>query len=304
MEDSDDETGIRIGPYLNCKPVSDGVTSQVYRSGDHALKVIVAYHNMEPHNPQREAKILKTLRQPCIPLTEVFRDQEQQFVLVFPFMPYTLADLLEKGPISRDQVRSIFTDTLMALKDIHAQGIIHRDIKPSAILLSSPTGPAFLSDFGTAWHPEFSAHSEPVTDKILDIGTGPYRAPEVLFGDKAYGPAVDMWGFGVMLIEAIRDPPTPIFESRPVHEDGNQLGLILSIFKTLGTPTPETWPEAKDFKVSPFELWTVFPQRPWDVILPDVDPDFRDFVASLVRYDGARATAEQALYTSVLTHVE
>ncbi|CAM1503220.1 Fc.00g079960.m01.CDS01 [Cosmosporella sp. VM-42] len=288
-----EETGVRIGSYLNCRPIADGVTSQVYRSGDHALKVIVAFQNMEPHNPQREVKILKTLRQPCIPLTEVFRDQEQQLVLVFPFMPYTLADLLDKGPISKDQIRSIFTDALMALKDIHAQGIIHRDIKPSAMLLSSPTGPAFLSDFGTAWHPEFSVHSEPASDKILDIGTGPYRAPEVLFGDKAYGPAVDMWGLGVTLSEAIQDPPRPVFESRPVHEDGNQLGLILSIFKTLGTPTPETWPEAKGFRISPFELWTVFPQQPWDAILPNVDPNFKDLVASLVRYDGARATADQ-----------
>ncbi|KAM5345083.1 hypothetical protein ACJ41O_010945 [Fusarium nematophilum] len=287
--------GVRIGSHQNCVPVSDGITSEVYRSGDKALKVIVAYQNIEPHNPQREAKILKTLRPPCIPLLDTFRDQEQQFVLVFPFMPYTLADILDQGPLPLDSVRSIFRDTLRALKDIHDQGIIHRDMKPSAILLASPTGPAYLSDFGTAWHPELSAHSEPPNDKILDIGTGPYRAIEVLFGNKSYGPEVDMWGLGVMLSEAIRDPPCPIFESRAVHEDGNQLGLILSVFKTIGTPTPETWPQAKEFKISPFELWTVFRSRPWDVVLPDVDPDFRELVAAMVRYDSQRATAEQAL---------
>ncbi|KAF4980036.1 hypothetical protein FZEAL_3898 [Fusarium zealandicum] len=290
----DQDSGLRIGSYNNCRPVSDGVTSEVYRSGDKALKVIVAYQNIEPHNPQREARILKTLRLPCIPLLDTFRDHEQQFVLVFPFMPFTLADLLSKGPLPLDSVCAIFRDTLQALKDIHAEGIIHRDIKPSAILLASPTGPAYLSDFGTAWHPEFSARSEPSDDKILDIGTGPYRAIDVLFGNKSYGSEVDMWGVGVMLSEAVRDPPTPIFESRAVHEDGNQLGLILSIFKTIGTPTPETWPEAKELKVSPFQLWTVFPSPPWDVILPDVDSDSRDLVASLLRYDGQRATAEQA----------
>lgn len=214
-------------------------------------------------------------------------------MLVFPFMPMTLADLLEKGPLSLDQVRSITLDILLALKDIHAQGIIHRDIKPSAVLLSSPTGPAHLSDFGTAWHPELSVHSEPPDDKILDIGTGPYRAPDVLFGDKSYGPGVDMWSLGVLLTEAISNPPKPIFESRPAHEDGSQLGLILSIFKTLGTPTPKTWPEAQNFRISLFELWTVFPERPWEVILPDVDLGFRRLVAALVRYDGQRATAEQ-----------
>ncbi|KAJ4320207.1 mitogen-activated protein kinase [Fusarium piperis] len=291
----EEESGVRIGPYRNCHPISEGVTSEVYRSGDKALKVIVAYQNIEPHNPQREAKILKTLRSPCIELLDTFRDQEQQFVLVFPFMPYTLTDLLDKGPIPMDAARSIFRDVLQGLEDIHAQGIIHRDIKPSAILLASPTGPAYLSDFGTAWHPEFSVQSEPHDDKILDIGTGPYRAIDVLFGNKSYGPEVDMWGMGVMISEAIRDPPKPIFESRAVHEDGNQLGLILSIFKTIGTPTPETWPEAKEFKISPFQLWTVFPSRSWDAILPDVDAEFRELVASLVRYDSQRLSAGQAL---------
>lgn len=207
-------------------------------------------------------------------------------------MPFTLASLLEQGPLSHQQVKSIFSDTLKALASIHSQGIIHRDIKPSAILLSSPTGQAHLSDFGTAWHPEFSANSEPPANKVLDIGTGPYRAPETLFVDKAYGTGVDMWAFGVMLAEAISNPPKPPFESRAAHEDGNQLGLILSVFKTLGTPTPETWPEAKDFKVTPFELWTVFPQRRWDVILPTVDAEFRQAVAAVVTYAG-RSTAQE-----------
>ena len=206
-------------------------------------------------------------------------------------MPYTLDGLLDSGPLPADRARTIFADVLSALGQIHAQGIVHRDVKPSAVLLASPSGPAYLADFGTAWHPEFSAEAR--DDKVLDIGTGPYRAPEVLFADKEYGPPVDMWGFGVMLSEALRDPPLPVFESRPASEDGSQLGLILSIFKTLGTPTPETWPEAREFKVEPFELWTVFPQKQWPEILPSVDDEWRELVAALLRYDGTRATAEQ-----------
>ncbi|RCI09877.1 hypothetical protein L249_3860 [Ophiocordyceps polyrhachis-furcata BCC 54312] len=284
---------IRIGPYNDCVFVAEGVTSRVYRSGDYALKVIVAHAPLEPHSPQREVKILQRLHPPCIPLLDVFRDQEQRLVLKFPLMPMTLAGLLAAGQPSSTQLRAIFTDTLRALEAIHADGIVHRDLKPSAILLASPAGPAFLSDFGTAWHPSLSPPSEPANAKILDIGTGAYRAPEVLFAHRGYGPPVDMWGMGVMLAEALRSPPCPPFESRSVDEDGNQLGLILSIFKTLGTPTPETWPEARDFVVSPFELWTVFPPRSWPEILPDVDALFRDLVAALVRYDGHRASATE-----------
>ncbi|RDA83675.1 hypothetical protein CP532_0050 [Ophiocordyceps camponoti-leonardi (nom. inval.)] len=294
---------IRIGSYNDCIFIAEGVTSQVYRSGDYALKVIIAHAPLEPHSPQREVKILQRLRPPCITLLDVFRDQEQRLVLRFPFVPMTLAGLLAAGTPSSSQLRVIFTEILRALEAIHADDIIHRDLKPSAVLLASPAGPAFLSDFGTAWHPSLSPPAEPANAKILDIGTGAYRAPEVLFAYRGYGPPVDMWGLGVMLAEALHSPPCPPFESRSVDEDGNQLGLILSIFKTLGTPTPETWPEALDFVVSPFELWTVFPQRSWPEILPDVDPLFRDLVAALVRYDGHRASATEALGFQCLVEI-
>lgn len=210
-------------------------------------------------------------------------------VLAFPYMSLTLADLPAKNPTGA-QIRAVFKDVFRGLENLHSQGIIHRDIKPSAILLPSPSGPAVLSDFGTAWHPSLSTSTEPADSKVLDIGTSIYRAPEVLFGNKVYGSGVDMWAAGVMLAECLGKE---IFDSRPTNEDGNQLGLILSIFKTLGTPNEETWPEAKEFKVKPFELWTVFEGKKWEDILPDIDPDFRELVAALVRYDKKRATAEQ-----------
>ncbi|KAI1379453.1 kinase-like protein [Hypoxylon crocopeplum] len=288
--------GITIGPYRNCHYVAGGVTAEVYRSGVVALKVIVETRNMEPHNPQREAKILKLLKKPCIPLLETFRDQEQRFTLAFPFMPMSLESLIEQGPIPRSRIQNLFKDVFSALDYIHQQGIIHRDVKPSAILLESADGPAYLSDFGTAWHPQLSVSSEPVQDKILDIGTGPYRSPEALFGDKSYGTSVDMWGAGVMLTECCRDPPRPLFESRAAHEDGNQLGLILSIFKTIGSPTRESWPEAASFKTPPFDMYQAFEGQTWNGLLPDVDEDFRELITALVVYNtNNRATASQAL---------
>lgn len=290
---ADEASGERIGPYRNCLYIASGVTAEVYRCRDRALKVVTETHNMEPHDPFREAKILAQLEKPCIPLLETFRDHEQRFTLVFPYMPLTLSALLEGGSMTSAQIRVIFTDLFQALKHIHGQGIIHRDIKPQAILLASPNGPAFLSDFGTAWHPELSPCSEPADAKILDIGTGAYRAPEVLFGNKSYGPAVDMWGAGCMLAECARRPPKTLFESRAVHEDGNQLGLILSIFKTIGTPTRETWPEAQSFKTPPFDFYQIFEGRPWEEVLAGMDEGWADMVKKMVRYDSARMTAAQ-----------
>ncbi|KAG8167221.1 hypothetical protein KVR01_002910 [Diaporthe batatas] len=294
-DDAGEEGGQRIGPYLNCQYVASGVTAEVYRYKNRALKVITETHGVEPHNPSREAKILAQLKRPCIPLLETFRDHEDRFTLVFPFMPLTLSTLLERGPPTNAQVRTIFMDVFRALADIHKEGIVHRDVKPQAILLESPDGPAYLSDFGTAWHPELSAATEPASAKILDIGTGPYRAPEVLFGDKSYGPPVDLWAAGCMLAECVRTPPKPLFESRAAHEDGNQLGLILSIFKTIGTPTRETWPEAASYRTPPFDIYRVFEGQSWEGILTGVEAGLRDMIASLVRYDSKRMTADQAL---------
>ncbi|KAI8628237.1 serine/threonine-protein kinase csk1 [Xylariaceae sp. FL1651] len=287
---------VTLGSYRDCHHIADGVTAEVYRCKSVALKVIVETRNIEPHNPFREAKILRLLKKPCIPLLETFRDQEQRFVLVFPYMPLSLDNLIAHGPMPRSRILSHFKDLLAALQFLHCQGIIHRDVKPSAVLLESADGPAFLSDFGTAWHPELSAYTEPADQKILDIGTGAYRAPETLFGDKSYGPAVDMWAVGAMLAECCRTPPKPLFESRPAHEDGNQLGLILSIFKTIGSPTQDSWPEAVHFKTPPFEMYQSFAGQSWDEILSGIDDDFRELIASLVRYSSKdRASASQVL---------
>ncbi|KAL3965538.1 hypothetical protein ACCO45_002542 [Purpureocillium lilacinum] len=295
---ANDRGGTRIGPYTNCTPIAEGVTSQVFRSGSNALKVITTHRNIEPHNPRREAKILSSLSDcpEVITLLDVFHDQAQFMVLRFPYMPLTLAAVIDQGGTSRGgsapskglsqrQLGVIFRDVLLALSHIHPMGIIHRDIKPSAILLASPTGPGRLSDFGTAWHPSLSAAVEPRTTR----------------SSTSVRDRVDMWSLGVALAEAATGAPP--FESRPASEDGSQLGLILSVFKTLGTPTPETWPEAQSFKVSPFQLWTVFPQRPWTEIMPGVNDDTRAAVAAMVRFDKERVAAAQALELPLFANI-
>ncbi|EFX05375.1 cell division protein kinase [Grosmannia clavigera kw1407] len=293
----DDENDLQIGSYTQCCYISSGVTADVFRSGTRALKVITETRDMQPHDHVREAKILGLVCRQCIPLLETFHDQEQRFVLVFPYMPLSLDAVLARTDelLSLQRLCSYFVDIFGALAHIHGLGIIHRDVKPSAFMMASPDGPVLLSDFGTAWHPALSQAVEPADGKVLDIGTGPYRAPEALFGNQAYGPSVDMWAAGAMLAESARRPPSTLFTSRPAHEDGSQLGLILSIFKTIGTPTAETWPEAASFKTPPFEMYRVFEPPSWEDILPEVNPHIRALVARLIKYDSTRATAEQAL---------
>jgi serine/threonine protein kinase len=228
-------------------------------------------------------------------------------------MPLTLAQVLDQAqsPLPYPLTRQIFTSLFRALAHLHRQGIIHRDVKPSAILLSSTSAATinttantpvsenlqlYLSDFGTAYHPTLNPTSGDETDshKVLDVGTGPYRAPECLFGNRAYTYAVDLWAGGCVLAECVARPrPKPLFDSPPAYEDGNQLGLILSIFQTIGSPTPDTWPEAKGFRTPPFDMYRVFEGKGgWEVVLPGVKAEWRDLVAGLVRYEsGERVKA-------------
>ena len=101
-----------------------------------------------------------------------------------------------------------------------------------------------------------------------------------------------MWAAGTMLAECLRKPTQSLFESRDTVEDGNQLGLILSIFKTIGTPTKELWPEATAFSTPPFAWYQDFPGRAWEELLSNVDQKGRDLVKCLVCYEsGKRLTA-------------
>ncbi|CCU74277.1 cell division protein kinase [Blumeria hordei DH14] len=293
VETEPDSPGIDIGNYQGCHHISSGLCSDVYRCNAVALKVILQLHNVEPHNPELEVKILSSLNHPSIiKLNTVFRDPSNRLILVFPYQAFTLATFLAAGPLPPGSIARWFCDIFSALKYLHAQGIIHRDIKPSNVLIASDTAPALLSDFGTAWHPAFSASFESPTSKCLEVGTTSYRAPETLFGHRGYSTPLDLWATGAMLAECLRNPPKCLFDSRNTTETGNQLGLILSMFQTLGTPTRETWPEASTFNTPPFDWYKEFPAKDWKTILVNVEESGIDLVRRLLVWEsGKRLTA-------------
>lgn len=239
------EHGAQIGRYANSQHLQDGIYSEIFKSADPetgqavALKVTVPSMMNAPHDSKKEARILAAAKGPnIVVLLETFQQAGDRFVLVFPFFPHDLDVLLDKDQLPATARKTILNDLFSGLAHLHSQGMIHRDIKPSNILLSSPTGPAYIADFGIAWSPSDPA-SEPKDQKILDVGTTSYRPPELLFGNTAYGTKLDMWAAGCVAAQVLCLGRRTLFDAGDL---GSELALIRSIFMSLGTPDLDVWP--------------------------------------------------------------
>jgi len=250
-DEDDDEVFNPDGPTFatySCATFhKDGQMSTIFKAKPNnqasarviALKVTNPTTMIAPHNSEREARILvEASHESVVQLLEAFWQPGGRYVLVFPFLRQDLENLLRAGVLTKKQSWLVFEALFNALNHVHSKGIIHRDVKPSNILLRSMDGPAYLTDFGIAWSPT-DKESEPAASKLTDVGTTCYRPPELLFGCRCYDESLDMWAAGCVVAEMVKDGHHPVFDAGPL---GSELGLIKSMFTTLGTPTNGTWP--------------------------------------------------------------
>ena len=266
-----------------------------------AIKATSPSSETPPHDSKREARILSSLSHAnVIKLLDNSRlPNSNTLLLVYPFQLLTLENLLDATKTKVQQ--GILYDIFSALAYIHSSNLIHRDIKPANILLSSHSGPARLCDFGIAWLPGDPA-SEPADSKITDVGTTCYRAPELLFGRRDYGEAIDLWAAGCVSAEVFvhnhksRQENWTLFTAGAL---GSELALIKSIFETLGTPNARSWPESQHLPDWGKMTFAEFLPRSWEEILPNVEEGERDLVDKLVKYEsGHRLKAAQVRHVS------
>jgi serine/threonine protein kinase len=109
----------------------------------------------------------------------------------------SLAARLSGGPISAAEAVPLVALVADALTHVHLRGVVHRDVKPSNILLDRQ-GLPYLSDFGIALLSGLSR----VTSVDEIIGTPAYLAPEQVYGGQL-GPAVDIYALGLVLLECL-----------------------------------------------------------------------------------------------------
>ena len=151
----------------------------------------------------REAEVSAHLKhEHILPLFEFGEDQGRLF-LVTPFIEGgTLAHHLKSGPLSLVEAHHLFVALVQAVAYIHRRGVIHRDLKPTNILLDEQDGQLYvrLIDFGIA-SVQGSSASPPLTTAGNELGTIAYMAPERLSGIAA--PSNDIFSLGVILYQML-----------------------------------------------------------------------------------------------------
>ncbi|XP_062230146.1 probable serine/threonine-protein kinase At1g54610 isoform X2 [Phragmites australis] len=203
--------------------------------------------------------------------------------LVFEYMDHDLTGLAacasaSGGRLSLPQVKCYMKQLLSGIEHCHNNGVLHRDIKSSNLLVSND-GVLKIADFGlaTSYDPD---NMRPMTSQVITLW---YRPPELLLGATHYGVGVDLWSVGCILAELLLGEP--IFPGRTEVEQ------LHKIFKLCGTPSEYYWKKMK------------FPQptfKPYERCIAekfkDVPPATLSLLETLLSIDpDMRGTATDAL---------
>lgn len=204
---------MEVGGYNVTETLGEGSSAVVYRATDGstevAVKVLRAPDRQAQSRFAREARLTQAIEsRHVVRVLAVGPDY-----LVMPLYPTTLAQLIRgAGQMSVGRTSSLAAQIGQGLDALHAQLVLHRDVKPSNVLIESD-GTAALADFGLAR----GADSTQLTVDGQLLGTAHYLAPELIEGHPA-SVSSDVYAFGCLLHECLTG--TPPFSGRADAEIG------------------------------------------------------------------------------------
>ncbi len=212
--------------YVLGDPLGQGGSAQVFRARDSRLDraVAVKIFRLDGASPVQvrryahEARVLADLSHPSlVALLDVGADVLPEigpvaFLVMELVEGRTLRDVLADGPLEPATTADVGRQLAHALAHAHAAGVVHRDVKPSNVLVAderaatgrrdAPTLPVVLADFGiaaTATEPGSTEAGRMGTD---DRATAGYQSPEQALGERV-GPASDVYSLGLLLLECL-----------------------------------------------------------------------------------------------------
>ncbi|KAJ1767219.1 Cyclin-dependent kinase catalytic subunit, partial [Coemansia sp. RSA 2523] len=209
---------------------------------------------------------------------------DAKLYLVFEFLDLDLKKYMDSvGPagLSPAQVKSYMHQLVKGLAFCHSHRTLHRDLKPQNLLIDQ-SGMLKIADFGLG-----RAFGVPLRVYTHEVVTLWYRSPEILMGSRHYSIGMDMWSVGCIFAEMV--------QRKPLFPGDSEIDEIFKIFRILGTPTEEIWPDVTslpDYKPS-FPKWQ---SKNLAELVSGLDADGVDLLKRMLTYDPAhRISAKQAL---------
>ncbi|MER6979122.1 protein kinase [Streptomyces carpinensis] len=183
--------------------------ADVYEGVDTRLRRPVAVKVFRPGpDPQTEdrltaeAVLLARLQHPgLVTVYDAGRHDDRAYLVMQLIKGPTLRSLLACGALPERRAVDVGAALARALAYVHRAGVVHRDVKPSNVLLDAANDP-HLADFGIARLANATRHTAP---DVL-IGTAAYLAPEQVEG-RRIGPAADVYALGLVLLECLKGEP-------------------------------------------------------------------------------------------------
>lgn len=191
------------------KKLGRGAQAQVYLARDQVLDRAVAIKVLNEAVAEDEAALDRFLREArlaarvhhvgCLAIYDFGQEHGLTFMAMEYFKGRTLRDLVKRGPMDTYLALRIANDVAAALAAVHESGIIHRDVKPTNVMVDR-AGNVRLTDFGVA-----RVRSDESSSGMM-VGTMKYMAPEQARG-KASDHRADIFSFGVVLYEMLSGKP-------------------------------------------------------------------------------------------------